>query len=288
MMLPPLPIQHAIADILGSLDDKIELNRRTNETLEAMARAVFKSWFVDFDPVVAKSKGRQPDGMDAETAKLFPSSFVDSEIGRLPKGWRVNNIGDCLTVVGGTTPSTSNPSFWNGTHCFCTPKDLSGLQSPVLLDTERKITDDGVKQIGSGLLATGTVLLSSRAPIGYLAVTEVPTAVNQGFIAMVCNKGLPNLYVLRWAEANMDVIEGRANGTTFMEVSKAAFRPIRAVVPSPETLTAFIQVVEPLHTHVVSNLKETACLANTRDTLLPRLLSGALRIANPDKFKEAV
>ncbi len=99
--LPPLPVQRRIADILGSLDDKIELNRRTNETLEAMARALFKSWFVDFDPVVAKSEGRQPDGMDAETAKLFPSSFEDSEIGRVPMGWKVGRLDDVLVLQRG-------------------------------------------------------------------------------------------------------------------------------------------------------------------------------------------
>lgn len=268
----------AIVGLLEDLDDKIELNRTTNETLEEMARAVFKSWFVDFDPVVAKSEGRKPEGMDAETARLFPSSFVDSEIGRVPKGWRVARIGDCVTAVGGTTPSTSNPSYWDGTHCFCTPKDLSALSAPVLLGTERRITDHGLEQIGSGLLPTGSVLLSSRAPIGYLVVTEVPTAINQGFIAMICDGALPNHFVLRWAEANMDVIKGRANGTTFMEISKSAFRPIELVVPPPDALAAYIEVAMALHARVVSNLKEDSELATARDALLPRLLSGDLRL----------
>jgi type I restriction enzyme S subunit len=274
--LPTLPEQKTIADILGSLDDKIELNRKMNETLEEMARALFKSWFVDFDPVVAKSQGRQPEGMDAETAKLFTDSFVDSEIGRIPKGWNIRNIGDCVTVVGGATPSTSNPIFWNGSHCFCTPKDLSGLSSPLLLETERKITDEGLKQIGSGLLNVGTVLLSSRAPIGYLAITNVPTAINQGFIAMICDKELNNQYVLRWAEANMDLIKGRANGTTFMEVSKSAFRPIRVVVPTLNILSVFSKMVEALHLRMVGNLNEINTLCQVRDSLLPRLLSGTI------------
>jgi type I restriction enzyme S subunit len=109
-------------------------------------------------------------------------------------------------------------------------------------------------------------------------VTEVPTAVNQGFIAMVCDKALPNLYVLRWAEANMDVIKGRANGTTFMEVSKTAFRPIQMVMPPPETLAAFMEIAGSLHARGVSNLKESTELATARDALLPRLLSGDLRL----------
>ena len=187
--VPPLAEQRAIAHILGTLDDKIELNRRMNETLEAMARALFKSWFVDFDPVRAKAEGRDP-GLPKPLADLFPDSFEDSELGEIPKGWEIKSIGDLADVVGGTTPSTKEPAFWEGgTHAWATPKDLSGLSVPVLLDTERRITDAGLSQIGSGLLPKGTVLLSSRAPIGYLAVAEIPVAINQGFIAMTPKVG---------------------------------------------------------------------------------------------------
>lgn len=277
--LPPLPEQRAIAHVLGSLDDKIELNRRMNETLEAMARAIFQSWFVDFDPVWAKKEGRQPVGMDAATAALFPDDFEDSELGEIPKGWEVGSIGDEVTVVGGSTPSTANPEYWEGgTHYWATPKDLNSLSSPVLLSTDRCITDEGLGQISSGPLPAGTVLLSSRAPVGYLAIAEVPIAVNQGFIAMVCQGRLPNQYVLQWARHNMETIIAHANGTTFLEVSKRNFRPIPVLVPSPETLPAFVRAVDPAYRLVVNNLRQSRTLAAIRDALLPKLLSGEIRI----------
>src|SRR5579884_2931957 len=203
--VPPLPEQRAIAHTLGTLDDKIELNRRMSETLETMARAIFKSWFVDFDPVRAKAEGRQPSGMDAATAALFPDSFEDSPLGEIPKGWRVCEVGKAVEVGGGSTPSTKESAYWDGQIHWATPKDLSALRDPVLLDTERRITQAGVEQIGSRVYPEGTVLLSSRAPIGYLGISEVPVAVNQGMIAMVCGANPTNHYMLHWTRDRKSV-----------------------------------------------------------------------------------
>lgn len=278
--VPALEVQRQVVEVLGSLDDKIELNRRMNETLEAMARAIFKSWFVDFDPVRAKSEGRQPQGIPAHIADLFPSTFQDSPLGPIPKGWQVKAIGDVAECVGGSTPSTKETKYWEGgTVCFATPKDLSGLQFPVLLQTERHITDSGVEQISSGILPPGTVLLSSRAPIGYLAITETPVCVNQGFIAMKCRPELPNLYVLRWTEANLSAVVANANGSTFLEISKSNFRRLLVTVPSKQLTDAYMQAVGPLSALLVSNKKEDATLAKARDTLLPRLMSGERKAA---------
>ena len=276
--------QRAAAQFLGSIDDKIELNRRMNETLEAMARALFKSWFVNFDPVRAKMKGRDP-GLPKPLVDLFPDRLVDSEIGEVPEGWEVSRIGDELNAVGGSTPSTKEPSYWNcGEHNWATPKDLSKISSPVLLETDRKITDAGVNKISSGLLPAGTVLLSSRAPIGYIAVAEAPTAINQGFIAMVCNRRLPNLYVLFWCQDNLDHIKGISGGSTFAEISKKAFRPIRVTVPSHEVLSAYQSIARPLFHRLVENVKEVATLAQTRDLLLPKLISGTIRLNDVETY----
>ncbi len=194
LRIPPLPEQRAIAAVLGALDDKIELNRRMNETLEALAQSLFKSW------------------------------FVDATQAALPKGWRESTIGEEVRVVGGSTPSTTKPEFWEGgTHHWATPKNLSNLRSPVLLETERRITDAGLQEISSGLLPVGTVLLSSRAPIGYLVISEVPVAVNQGFIALVCDKSLPNYFVRLWLKNNMEAIEGRATARRSWKSARAAF-----------------------------------------------------------------
>ena len=276
--------QRAIARILGTLDDKVELNRRMNETLEAMAHALFKSWFVDFDPVRAKMEGRDP-GLPRALADLFPDRLIDSELGEIPDGWEVSRIGDEVSALGGSTPNTKEPSYWNyGQHNWATPKDLSELSSPVLLETSRKITDLGVDTISSGLLPAGTVLMSSRAPIGYMAIAVSPTAVNQGFIAMVCTKRLPNIYVLYWCQDNLDYIKSIAGGSTFAEISKKTFRPIPVTVPSHEVLSAYQSIVKPLFHHLVKNVKEVATLLRTRDLLLPKLISGTFRLNDVETY----
>ena len=232
----------AIAEIFTALDRRVDLNRRMNETLEAMARAIFKDWFVDFGPTRAKAEGRAPY-LAPELWNLFPDALDDED---KPAGWAFSEIGKEVQAVGGGTPSTKELSYWGGgEHHWATPKDLSKLASPVLLGTDRKITDAGVNKISSGLLPIGTVLLSSRAPIGYLAIAEVPTAVNQGFIAMVCQKRLPNTFVLFWCHENLEYIKDISGGSTFAEISKRAFRPIPVLVPSEEILGAYDRLIRP-------------------------------------------
>lgn len=278
--VPCLHEQRSIASTLSSLDDRIDNLRQTNATLEAIAQALFKSWFVDFDPVRAKAEGREPEGMDAATAALFPSEFEDSELGEIPKGWQVEQIGKMVSCLGGATPSTKEESFWQeGIHHWATPKDLSVLQSPVLVDTDRRITDAGLSKISSGLLPAGTLLLSSRAPIGYLAIAAVPTAINQGFIAMPPGGDLSPPFLLCWCKENMDLIKQSANGSTFMEISKKAFRPLPVCVPPSELLATFESVAGTLITRITENERHRSSLEEVRDTLLPRLISGKLRIS---------
>ena len=249
---PPLSEQRAIAHILGTLDDKIDLNRRMNATLERMARALFRSWFVDFDPVRAKMDGRDT-GLPKEIADLFPDRLVNSEMGEIPKGWEVSEIGAEVDAVGGATPSTKESAYWDrGQHHWATPKDLSKLLAPVLLETERKIT-------------------------------EVPTAIIQGFIAMICRKRLPALYVLSWCYENLERIKNISSGTTFAEISKKAFRPLPIVVPPKTLLELYGQVICSLHSRVVSNTREAALLASLRDLVLPKLIVGELRTTNTDR-----
>jgi type I restriction enzyme S subunit len=291
LSVPPLPEQRAIAGVLGALDDKIEVNRKTARVLEGIARAVFTSWFVDFDPVrrhphaAASCKAPAAPTLPKPLAALFPTRLVDSVIGEVPEGWRVGKLGEVIEVVGGGTPSTGEPAYWEGgTHAFCTPKDMSSLTAPVMLTTERRVTDAGLAKINSGLLPPGTVVMSSRAPIGYLAITEIPVAVNQGIIAMRCTRGWPASFVLRWCEVHMEQIEANANGSTFQEISKSNFRPIAAVLPDPAVVTAFDRVAAPLHRRVVAFERQSVTLAALRDALLPKLISGELRIADAEKI----
>ena len=276
--IPPLAVQHGISDLLSPLDDKIELNRRMAETLEAMARAFFRSWFVDFDPVRARAEDR-PTGLPDDLAALFPDRFGDDG---LPLGWTRRPFGEIFDVSGGNTPSTANPVFWNGPHQWATPKDLSSLSSPVLLQTERQLSDAGLQQCSSGLLPSGSLLLSSRAPIGYMAFTVQPTAINQGFAGIV-KKNTSTAYAWCWCDANMDMIVGNAGGSTFPEISKSVFRQLSMLIPRQRVLKAFSDAVEPLIARIIALVREQQTLASLRDTLLPKLISGELRIADAEK-----
>lgn len=283
----PLPEQREIAAILGALDDKIELNRKTAATLEEMARALYRSWFVDFDPVHAKAAGRAPAHMDTQTAALFPGSFGEDG---LPEGWELTTIGEVGSIAGGATPKTKEPAFWDGGHhLWATPRDLSSLKQPVLFDTDRKITDAGLRKISSGLSPEGTLLLSSRAPIGYLAIAKMPVAVNQGFIAIRETNKISGLEAYFWCAENMDLIHANANGSTFQEISKKNFRSLQYVLAPPEVRNAFNKQGGALFDRISMLCQENQTLSTLRDTLLPRLMSGELRVgAAIEQVKEAV
>ena len=291
--IPPLHEQRRIAHILGTLDDKIENNRKTAKTLEAMAQAIFQSWFVDFDPVRAKMAGEPPESickrlkLTPEILDLFPDRLVDSELGEIPDGWGVGTFGDYADIVGGSTPSTTIPKYWaSGIHSWATPKDLSSLTMPVLLATENKITDAGLQQVSSRLLPVGTVLLSSRAPIGYLAIAEIPVAINQGFIALKPHNHEYCIFLLFLIKHNMEEIISRANGSTFLEISKTKFRPIPVISPAQGILQSFAKLTMPLFFRIVSLEKITRILAVQRDTFLPKLLSGEIRVMDTQGCSE--
>lgn len=270
--------QAAIAAVLSALDDKIELNRRMNETLEASARALFRDWFVDFGPTRAKAEGR-PGYLAPDLWSLFPDRLGNDGA---PGGWEWSTIGEEVDVVGGSTPSTRDHTLWDGGIAWTTPKDLSDLGSPILLDTARTITDAGLRTISSGLLPAGTVLMSSRAPVGYLAIAGAPVAVNQGYIAMNCKGRVSNWSAYLWAHENMDAVIGNANGSTFQEISKKNFRPLPMLVADDATRAAFDRLVGPMFERITANVIESRTLATTRDALLPKLMAGEIRVYDAD------
>ncbi|WP_461432051.1 restriction endonuclease subunit S [Hoeflea alexandrii] len=287
LSLPPIKTQHRVAALLSTFDDKIELNRRMNETLEEMARAIFKDWFVDFGPTRRKQDGATdpvtilggllPDPAKAEpVAALFPDRFGDDG---LPEGWEEREVGELCPVAGGGTPSTKEPNFWDGgTHLWATPKDLSKLTGLFLRETERRITDAGLAKVSSGLSPTGSVLLSSRAPIGYVAIAEEPLAVNQGFIVMQPTPLFPTEFAYFWTLENLEHIKANANGSTFQEISKKNFRPLKVCHSGEELLTRFCEIAGPFLAMIRNNERESQTLAATRDLLLPKLMSGEIRL----------
>jgi len=294
--ISPIPIrvpkpaeQRAIAEVLSMIDDKIELNRRTNETLEGMAQSIFRDWFVDFGPVRRKQAGATypveiMGGLTtdlskaSELASLFPAVLDENEV---PAGWELRAIGDVVEISGGSTPSTAQETLWQpAIHRWATPKDLAGMSDLALFDTGRRISDEGLAGITSGLLPAGTVLLSSRAPIGYLAIAQQPVAINQGFIALKPTKDFGSAYLYEWCKANMEAIVANANGSTFQEISKKNFRPIASALPADSAIVrAFCDLAAPLVDRIVCAATENRTLAETRDYLLPRLMSGAIRVA---------
>lgn len=296
----------SIGHFLRHFDQKINLSLNINQSLEQMSQTLFKSWFVDFDPVIdnaldagnpipealqSRAELRQKVRSSAdfkplpvEIRSLFPSEFEETELGWVPKGWNISLAGEEFIVKGGSTPSTANEDFWiNGTIHWTSPKDLTGNQSKVLLDTAKKITPLGLTKISSGLLPVNTVLMSSRAPIGYLAISKVPMAINQGYIAIPSAKHLSPEYTIYWLDNIMDDIKGMAGGTTFAEISKSAFKTIKLLIPSSDIITEFSRITRNHFDMVVQNTKEIDSLTNLRDTLLSKLISGELSLEDlPD------
>lgn len=312
--IPPLTYQQYGAKLLRGIDKKITLNRQINQTLEYMAQALFKSWFVDFDPVVDNAldagffdqdlafpdellrraearKGVRENSdfkpLPDDIRQLFPASFEEcAELclglgGWIPKGWAASTTGDEFSVKGGSTPSTANPEFWEGGSIHWTsPKDLSGSKEKVMLDTERRITNAGLNKITSGLLPMETVLMSSRAPIGYLALAKIPVAINQGYIAIPTTKRLSQEYVLYWLNSSIDEIKGIAGGTTFAEISKKTFKSISIVIPNSEIVNIFTVTTKSYLEKMTLNAAERSSLEKLRDILLPKLISGELSLSD--------
>jgi len=301
LSLPPLPVQKRIADILGSLDDKIELNRKMNETLEAMARAIFKSWFVDFDPVVAKSEGRQPEGMDAETAKLFPDSFEDSEIGRIPKGWKVGRLDEvCEFALGGDWGKDS-PDADNSLQALC----VRGADIPNLQDggtgnmplrflkgsslAKRSLQGgDLVIEVsgGSPTQSTGRPVLVTEELLKRLGMPLVCSNFCR-FIRLKDTRYSSFIFLwLRLLYDNDEFLQFENGTTGIKNFAYSTFcRTYPLLIPSSDTVESFNRIYSLLMAACQQHGQQNDAIAETRDVLLPKLLSGevALPLKIPPK-----
>ena len=294
--------QRAIAHILGTLDDKIELNRRMNETLEAMARALFKSWFVDFDPVRAKhalskveraegrpsaSSGHAFPGLPKPLADLFPDSFEDSELGEIPRGWNVGKIKDCCEQIqNGGTPRRNERRYWDGGNI---PWLGSGeVRQPVITGTERFITEAGLKESSAKWIPSySTVVALYGATAGQVSIVTSPLTTNQAVCALIPKKNFALLNYLTMREATT-ALERKAVGSAQQNISKGIVEETRMFVPPNSVLERFAVVADSLLTGWVANLNQSGTLAALRDALLPKLLSGEVRVNQGAKFvKEA-
>ena len=253
---PLLEKQKDIASILDNIEKKIELNRRINRNLEQQAQALFKAWFVDFEP-------------------FKNGKFVDSELGKIPEEWKIGHFTDIVKVSGGGTPKTNNPLFWNGSIPFFTPKDAS--DNVFTYETEKHITDLGVSNCNSPIYPAYTVFITARGTIGKIRMAGKPMAMNQSCYALLTTKEKLEPYVYLLSLRLVNIIRKKANGAVFEAITTKDFEE-NIVIPPNEILTSFIQLVNPLFFQIHHNGLENQNLIILRDTLLPKLMSGELNV----------
>ena len=247
--------QRRIAGILGSLDDKIELNRRINANLEAQAQALFRSWFVDFEPF--------RDG-----------PFVDSQLGKIPQGWKVGNYTDIVEIKGGGTPKTGIQEYWDGTIPFFSPKDVGA--SCFVLDTEKHITAKGLENCNSSLFQTNTVFITARGTVGKVVMTGTEMAMNQTNYALLGKQNISQYYVYHITRQLVTRLLKKANGAVFNAITTRDFTSEQIIIPPFSTIRQFSDVVKPIYENILLNDVQSNRLSALRDILLPKLMAGEI------------
>lgn len=282
LAVPVLPLaeQQAIAGVLGALDDKIELNRRMNRTLEEIARALFRSWFVDFEPVHAKAEGRAPAHMDPATAALFPTRFGEDG---LPEGWRRRGLLDIADLISGGTPKTGESSFWDGGIAWASAKDVSQCGQLFLVDTERKVTELGLKKSSTKMVpAFSTVVVARGATTGRFCMFGREMAMNQTCYALRSTMDSPC-----WLNCLFSTLVGEltqaAHGSTFDTITTSTLRDARVTAPPRPVVEAFERMARPWLGKALGNIEQSRSLAALRDALLPKLMSGELRVREAER-----
>jgi type I restriction enzyme S subunit len=241
MTTPPVLEQQAIADVLGALDDKIAANRKLADTAGELSQALFN-----------------------EAASRPCASEV--------------SFADLAAVTGGGTPRTSVPEYWEGEINWATPTDVTALSAPYLRSTSRLITEAGLSNCSSSLYRAGSILMTSRATIGAFALTEVPTAVNQGFIVVNAHDPVHQMWLFHEMRSRVAEFISLANGATFLELSRGRFKTLKVRLPEREVLERFDDQVSALHRSAALASFESESLTNLRDTLLPQLMAGKVRV----------
>lgn len=249
--------QQKIASILSAYDSLIENNQKRIKLLEQMAENLYKEWFVRF---------------------RFPGHETAEFEGGVPKGWKIKRIGEICDTIGGGTPSTTNSDFWGGTIKWVTPTDITSNKSLPLIDVKEKITELGLKKSSAKMLPPHTILMTSRASIGFFGICEEEVCTNQGFISIIPGEDNLRMYMLHNLMMRKDEIVANANGSTFLEISKGRFRKMHMLIPTHELLCSFQKQAQKCFDTVLVLEKQIRLLTTQRDLLLPRLMSGKLSI----------
>lgn len=256
LMVPELETQRSIASILSSLDRKIELNNKINADLEEMAQAIFKNWFVDFEPF--------KDG-----------KFVDSELGKIPEGWKVGRLTDVIKLMPGGTPKTSEPLYWdNGTIPFFSPKDVNGVYC---FATEKHITETGLNKCSSNLYPKDTIFITCRGTVGKVCLAACDMAMNQSNYAIKAIDGYSQYYIFFLVKSVVERLIKKSNGAVFSAITSKDFDE-EILIPSQKAVEDFTNVIDGFFRRIFTIGTENSRLSTLRDTLLPRLMSGELEV----------
>ena len=248
--------QRRIASILSSLDRKIELNNKINADLEEMAQAIFKNWFVDFEPF--------KDG-----------KFVDSELGMIPEGWKVGRLTDVIKLMPGGTPKTSEPLYWdNGTIPFFSPKDVNGVYC---FATEKHITETGLNKCSSNLYPKDTIFITCRGTVGKVCLAACDMAMNQSNYAIKAIDGYSQYYVFFLVKSVVERLIKKSNGAVFSAITSKDFDE-EILIPSQKAVEDFTNMIDGFFRRIFTIGTENSRLSALRDTLLPRLMSGELEV----------
>lgn len=268
ILAPPIEEQRAVADVLSTLDNKIELNRLRNETLQATAQALFKSWFVEFDPVRAKCEGRST-GLPRALTELFPKSLVQSALGQIPEGWVVGSVDDEFFLTMGQSPPGETYNETGEGFPFYQGRSDFSFRYPV-----RRVYCTAPTRFAK----TGDTLISVRAPVGDINMASEDCAIGRG-LAAARHKAGSRSYTYQFMHSIADTFaKFEGEGTVFGSISKKDFHAIECLRVPWEIVLAFESIVAPVDDRIDCGTREMATLAAIRDTLMPRLMSGELRI----------
>lgn len=277
--LPPPPEQKAISAILGALDDKIEQNRRTGRALEGLARATFKAWFVDFEPVKAKAAGQTSfPGMPHAAFAALPDGLTDSPIGLVPHGWAVEALSQVCRIVGGGTPKRSEPTYWAGDIPWYSVKDAPPDGMPWVHFTDERISQLGLSESAATLVPVGCTIISARGTVGRLALVARPMVFNQSCYGLLPTDqaSYRHLYLLL-----CDIVgelKQRSHGSVFDTITRQTFDAVDVVRPPQEILAEFENTAAPWFDLLLALSMESHKLSELRDYLLPRLLTGTIGV----------
>lgn len=263
--LPPIEEQKAIAHILSTLDEKIEVSNQINKTLESMAQALFKHWFVDFEF----------PNENGEPYKSSGGEMVKSEMGMIPKGWEVGRFIDYIDVLSGGTPKTTVKQYWDGDIPFFTPKDSRGIYC---INTENTITEIGLNRCNSKLYDANTVFITARGTVGKVCIAGKKMAMNQSCYALVGKDNVNQYFVYLLTKKVADELQRNASGSVFDAIVVDTFKSVRVARPENKQLEAFERVMEPIYFTILTLYFENEKLRDIRDTLLPKLMSGEIRV----------